>query len=195
MGKVVVIEHLTLDGVMQAPGRPDEDTRGGFEHGGWAVPYSSDAMGRLMSDRPDRPSAMLFGRRTYEEFAGFWPAQPANPVTEALNKTQKYVASTTLTEPLPWENSTVLSGEAADAVAALKRDQPEQDLVVLGSGALIRSLLPRNLIDEFKLLIHPLSLGSGGRLFPDGEVTTLQLVDAVSTSTGVVICTYRPAGD
>jgi dihydrofolate reductase len=193
MSKVVVITNLTLDGVMQAPGRPDEDLRGGFEHGGWAVPYSHDAMGRVMAEGMGKGGALLLGRRTYEDFAGFWPKQQDNPYTEVLNKLQKYVASRTLAEPLPWANSTLLDGDAADAVARLKENQPGTDLVVLGSGELVRSLLRRNLVDEFKLLIHPLVLGSGRRLFPDDNtVTTLRLAGSVTTTTGVVIATYHP---
>jgi dihydrofolate reductase len=196
MSTVTVVCNLTLDGVMQAPGRPDEDRRGGFTRGGWAVPYSSDAMGRVfegMGQQAGRSGAMLLGRRTYEDFAGFWPNQPDNPFTEALNRMQKYVASATLADPLPWVNSTVLAGDAAKAVAALKDEQPEQDLVILGSGELIRSLLPHGLIDEFTLLIHPLVLGAGRRLFAEGSETALDLVDSVGTSTGVVLARYRRA--
>jgi dihydrofolate reductase len=196
MSTVTVVCNLTLDGVMQAPGRPDEDRRGGFTRGGWAVPYSSDAMGRVfegMGQQAGRSGAMLLGRRTYEDFAGFWPNQPDNPFTEALNRMQKYVASATLADPLPWVNSTVLAGDAAKAVAALKDEQPEQDLVILGSGGLIRSLLPHGLIDEFTLLIHPLVLGAGQRLFAEGSETALDLVDSVGTSTGVVLARYRRA--
>lgn len=185
MGKLTVITNLTLDGVMQAPGRPDEDERGGFAHGGWATPYSSDAMGRVLGSGTGE-AAMLLGRRTYEDFAGFWPKQPANPYTEALNRMTKYVVSRTLTGSLPWQNSTVVDGD----VAALKKDR---DLVVLGSGALIRSLLPHGVIDEFILLIHPLVLGEGQRLFDDDTEVKLDLVGAFGTTTGVVITTYRPA--
>jgi len=196
MSTITVVCNLTLDGVMQAPGRPDEDRRGGFTRGGWAVPYSSDAMGRVfegMGQQAGRSGAMLLGRRTFEDFAGFWPNQPDNPFTEALNRMQKYVASATLADPLPWVNSTVLAGDAAKAVAALKDEQPEQDLVILGSGELIRSLLPHGLIDEFTLLIHPLVLGAGRRLFAEGSETALDLVDSVGTSTGVVLARYRRA--
>ena len=196
MSTVTVVCNVTLDGVMQAPGRPDEDRRGGFTDGGWAVPYSSDAMGRVfedMSQRQGRTAAMLFGRRTYEDFAGFWPNQPDNPFTEALNRMRKYVASATLADPLPWMNSTMLPGDAAKAVAALKDEQPEQDLVILGSGTLIRSLLPHGVIDEFTLLIHPLVLGAGQRLFAEGSGAVLEMVDSVGTSTGVVLARYRRA--
>jgi dihydrofolate reductase len=193
MRKLVAIESLTLDGVMQAPGLPDEDVRGGFEHGGWAVPYSDEVMGREMAKGFGR-SELLFGRRTYEILYSFWPNQTEpNPFTEVLNNTQKYVASTTLKEPLPWMNSTLLSGDAVDAVAELK-EQPGDDIGILGSGALVQALMPHNLIDEYKLLIHPLVLGTGLRLFPDGgPVAKLRLTDPVTTTTGVVIATYQPA--
>jgi len=140
------------------------------------------------------PGPLLLGRRTYEDFFSFWPHQTGNPFTEVLDNTLKYVASTSLAEPLPWRNSELLAGDAADAVAALKR-QPGKDMTVLGSGELIRSLRDRDLIDEYLLLIHPLVLGSGRRLFPDGgPAATLRLVDAKPTTTGVIIATYQPAG-
>ena len=191
MGKVVVIEHLTLDGVMQAPGRPDEDRRGGFAHGGWARPRGDASMG---SAAGGNIGALLLGRRTYEDFYAYWPNQPEpNPFTAVLNNSQKYVASTTLEEPLPWRNSTLLKGDVAEAVARLK-EQLGKDLLVLGSGELVQSLMRRNLVDEYVLLIHPLVLGSGRRLFTDGgAIAALRLVDARTTATGVVIAIYQPA--
>jgi dihydrofolate reductase len=192
MGNIVVICNLTLDGVMQAPGHPEEDPRDGFTHGGWAAPYSADAMGRVMAERSGRQGAMLFGRRTYQRFASFWPAQPDNPFTDVLNKIQKYVVSATLSSPLPWVNSTLLTGDLGDSVTALKTSEPERDLIILGSGVLIGSLLSQQLIDEFILLFHPLVLGSGRRLFPDGGPgAEFRLTSAVGTATGVVICSYR----
>lgn len=193
MRKIVVIESLTLDGVMQAPGTPDEDVRGRFEYGGWAVPYNDEVMGSEMAKGMGR-TELLFGRRTYENFYSYWPNQTEpNPFTDVLNKTQKYVASTTLTEPLPWINSTLLSGDAAQAVARLKR-RPGPDIGILGSGELVRSLIGHSLIDEYKLLIHPLVLGSGRRLFPDGgSMSKLRLTDSITTTTGVVVATYQPA--
>jgi dihydrofolate reductase len=192
MAKLVVINNLTLDGVMQAPGRPDEDLRDGFEHGGWAVPYNDEVMGRVMGERMARGGPLLLGRRTYEDFAAFWPKQKDNPYTGVLNNVQKYVASTTLTEPLPWSNSTLLKGDAAEAVAKLK-DESGKDIGVLGSGELIQSLMRHDLVDEYVLLIHPLLVGSGRRLFPDGgPFATLRLVDSVTTTTGVLIATYQP---
>ena len=193
MSRVVVINHLTLDGVMQAPGRPDEDRRGGFEHGGWSPPYGDAVMGSVMGERMAGGGALLLGRRTYEDFAAFWPNQKDNPFTEVLDNIQKYVASTTLEEPLPWSNSTLLGGDAADAVARLKKE-PGKDLAVLGSGELVQSLMRNDLVDEFVLMIHPLVLGSGRRLFTDGGAfAALRLVDSKATTTGVVIATYQPA--
>jgi dihydrofolate reductase len=193
MSKVVVTNSLTLDGVMQAPGRPDEDLRGGFAHGGWALPYNDAVMGKMMAEGMAQGGALLFGRRTYEDFYAVWPNRTDNPFTAVLNTTQKYVASTTLEEPLPWSNSTLLKGDAAEAVARLK-EQPGKDLVVLGSGELVQSLMRRNLIDEYVLLIHPLVLGSGRHLFTDGGAfAALRLVDTKTTTTGVVIATYQPA--
>lgn len=193
MRKIVVVEHVSLDGVMQAPGRPDEDIRGGFERGGWALPYNDPVMGRIMAEGMANTGAMLFGRRTYEDFLAVWPGRTDNPFTEVLDNTQKYVASRTLTEPLPWKNSTLLEGDAADSVARLKA-QPGKDIAVLGSGALVQALMRRTLVDEYVLLIHPLVLGSGRRLFPDGGgFAELRLAGAQATTTGVVIATYRAA--
>ena len=178
MGDVVVFTSLTLDGVMQAPGRPDEDTRGDFEHGGWAAPYADEVMGAVAAEGMSRGSALLFGRRTYEDLFSYWPNQGEdNPYTAVLNDSQKYVASSTLEEPLPWRNSTLLRGDVGKAVVRLK-DELEKDLVVLGSGQLVQSLMGRNLVDRYVLLIHPLVLGSGRRLFPHGGASArLRLVD------------------
>lgn len=193
MRRIIVTNHVTLDGVMQAPSGPEEEIRDGFEHGGWAVPYGDEIMGAVMAEEMAKAPDLLLGRRTYEHFAGFWPKQKDNPFTPVLDAARKYVASTTLREPLPWVNSTLLEGDAADAVAALKQ-QPGKDLVILGSGALIHSLMSRDLIDEFLLTIHPLVLGSGRRLFPgDGSYSALRLVDSKPTTTGVIIATYQRA--
>jgi dihydrofolate reductase len=193
MSKVIAVELLTLDGVMQAPGGPDEDRRGGFEHGGWATPYGDEVMAAKMGEGMSAPGSILLGRFTYEAFASFWPHQPDNPYTRVLNEKTKYVASTTLQEPLPWQNSVLLEGDAVEAVARL-RDQAGDDIVLLGSGELARGLMRRGLIDEYVLSIHPLVLGSGGKLFPeDGTVSRLELVDSTTTTTGVVIATYRPS--
>src|SRR5713226_4102798 len=193
MSKIVVVENLSLDGVMQAPGRADEDLRGGFEHGGWAMPYNDADKGRIMAGGMAQAGPLLFGRTTYQDFFHIWPNRTDNPFTAVLDNAQKYVASTTLTEPLPWKNSTLLNGDVADAVARLK-EPPGKDIVVLGSGELVRSLMRRNLVDDYVLLIHPLVLGSGRRLFADdGAFAALRLVDAQTTTTGVVIATYRQA--
>jgi dihydrofolate reductase len=193
MRKIVVFNSLTLDGVMQAPGRPEEDRRGGFEHGGWATSYSDPVMAGVAGEGMARGGGILFGRRTYEDFYSVWPNRTDNPFTEVLNKSQKYVASSTLVEPLPWSNSTLLNGDVPEAVARLK-EESGGDLVILGSGHLIRSLMPRNLIDTYILLIHPLVLGSGRRLFADGgSPARFKLVDTKPTTTGVVIATYVPA--
>ena len=191
MRRIVANVSLSLDGVMQAPGRPDEDARGGFAHGGWAVRYFDPVMaadaGAAMAELPD----LLFGRRTYEDFYSVWPKRKDNPFTEVLNRSRKFVASRTLVEPMPWDRSTLLRGEASATVAALKK-QSGGDLVVLGSGALLQSLLESGLLDELRLSIHPLILGSGRRLFPDGgPYLPLTLVESKPTTTGVVIATYR----
>lgn len=191
MGSVIVNMNLTLDGVMQAPGRPDEDTRDGFAHGGWALPYFDPIMFSPPADTkmPD----LLFGRRTYEDFYQVWPHRnDGNPFTEILNNSQKYVASTTLQAPLAWMNSTLLAGNAPAAVAALK-EHSDNNLVVLGSGRLVQSLMPHNLVDEYVLSIHPLILGTGRCLFPEGSpFAALKLVDTKIAGTGVVIATYHP---
>jgi dihydrofolate reductase len=193
MSDVTMFTSLTLDGVMQAPGRPDEDRRDGFAHGGWAQPYNDPVMASVAAEGMANSGSLLLGRRTYEDFYSFWPHQTDNPFTEVLDNARKYVASTTLAEPLPWRNSTLLKGDAAEAVAGLKQ-QPGKDLVVLGSGELSRSLMRRDLVDRYVLLIYPLVLGSGRRLFTDGGVfAALRLVHARTTTTGVVIATYEPS--
>jgi dihydrofolate reductase len=194
MSRIVTFTSVTLDGVMQAPGRPDEDTRGGFQHGGWAGPYSDEAMGKAAAESMAQTGALLFGRRTYEDFAKVWPDAKDNPFTEVLNNSQKYVVSRSLKEPLPWQNSTLLRGDGAFSVSKL-RAQTGKDIVILGSGELIRSLLRRELIDQLTLVIHPLVLGSGRRLFAeDGDLSKLRLTDTKTTPKGVVIATYAVAG-
>lgn len=188
MGKIVVIEHLTMDGVMQAPGHPDEDPRDGFTHGGWAARAQDPAMQRAMGARMGDTWSLLAGRTTYQRFADYWPAQPPNPFTDALNAVTKYVASTTLTDPLPWQNSVLLKGDVPEAVARLK-EELTGNLVVFGSGVLVRSLLPHGLVDELVLMTHPLVLGRGRKLF-DTRQERLRLIDAETTATGVVIATY-----
>ena len=192
MSKIVVINNITLDGIMQAPGRADEDTRDGFEHGGWAVPYNDQVSGQFMGRHMVGTRAILLGRRTYTDFAGFWPKQGDNPFTNVLTATPKYVASRTLDPEQEWANTIVLGGDAVPAISDL-RSEEGGDIVIMGSGDLVRSLARSNLIDEYLLLIHPLALGSGRRLF--AEEARLSLVESVSTTTGVVIATYRPLAD
>jgi dihydrofolate reductase len=189
---LTVVENITLDGVMQSPARPDEDTRGGFTHGGWGVAYSDEVAAAEMAKRMARPGALVLGRRTYEDLYEVWPKRRDNPYTERLNRTHKYVASRTLKEPLPWENSTLLEGDAVAAVAELKA-AGDEDLGVIGSGELVASLLAHNLVDELVLLIVPLVLGTGRRLFTGVPTAALTLVDTVTTTKGVIIATYRPA--
>ena len=193
MAKLVVTNHVSLDGVIQSPGGRDEDTRGGFERGGWAPPYADEVMGRFMGEGMAKGGALLWGRRTYEKMFSFWPKQTDdNPFTPLLNERQKYVASQTLSEPLAWQNSTLLSGDVATQVAELKQ-QPGGDIVILGSGELVRSLMPQDLIDQFVLTIHPLVLGAGIRLFPEhGAYSELELVHSEPTTTGVLIAVYEP---
>lgn len=194
MRRIVVVNHVTLDGVMQAPGRADEDTRGGFTHGGWAVPYADEVMGRVMGEHMAGSGSLLLGRRTYDDLHGYWPNQPAdNPIVQVLANTRKYVVSRSRAE-LPWQNSTLIDGNVPETVAKLKTE-PGGDIVVLGSGELHETLLRHGLVDEYVLPIHPLVLGQGRRLFSDGvPVAELQLVDSVTTTTGVLVATYRGSG-
>jgi len=191
--KVIVVNNISLDGVMQAPGRPDEDTRDGFKYGGWAAEYNDEVKGKTMAQGMSQGGDLLFGRRTYEDFFKVWPGRKDNPFTAVLDNTQKYVASTTLSEPLPWKNSTLLHGDAADAVAKLKSGEGG-NLTVLGSGVLVQSLMRRNLVDAITLLIHPLTFGTGRRLFAeDGDLTKFRLDQHVVTTKGVIIATYSAA--
>ncbi len=193
MAKIVVFNSVTLDGVMQSPARPDEDPRGGFAYGGWAVPYADPDLGMAAGESMATTGGLLLGRRTYEDFYSVWPNRTDNPYTEVLNISPKYGASRTLQEPLPWMNSILLKGSVPDAVATLKK-QLDKDLVILGSGDLIQTLIQYNLIDQYILFICPLVLGSGTRLFREGGTfTKLKLIDSKSTTTGVVIATYQPA--
>lgn len=193
--RIVVMNHITLDGVMQSPGRIDEDTRDGFVHGGWATSRSDDLVGQAMGERMAAGGGLagwLFGRRTYEELLDHWNSVPDSPFAEALNSAQKYVASTTLGEPLAWPNSTLLGADAVEAVARV-REEPGDVLGIMGSGVLIQALRRECLIDEYLLMIHPIVLGSGRRLFPDGPPTELRLVDSRTSSSGVILATYVAA--
>jgi dihydrofolate reductase len=193
MNGVVVCNHVSLDGVMQAPARPDEDPRDGFAYGGWAVPGGDEVMGRVMGARmaSGKGGALLLGRRTYEDFAGVWPQRAGDPIAATLEASAKYVVSSTLAEPLPWANSHVLDGPLGSAVRDLAARHDR--VTVLGSGELIASLLAEDLIDEWVLLIHPLVLGAGRRLFAGGAGARLALADTITTTTGVIIATYRRA--
>ena len=190
--RLVVINHVTLDGVLQGPSRPDEDTRGGFSHSGWAKSLGDEAIGRVLGERMGRPDGgLLLGRWSYESMLASWNAQ-GGPFKDALNNAPKYVASRDPATRLEWPNSTLLSGDIPAAVAELKQNEGG-DLVVMGSGQLIRSLLPHGLIDEYLLLIYPLILGSGQRLFDhESHTVQLRLVESIATTTGAIIATYEP---
>ena len=196
MAKLVVVEQLSLDGVMQGPGGPDEDRSGGFEHGGWAMPYFDEVAGEEAGKAMAETAAFLFGRKTYEIMAAYWPNHPDNDIfSNVLNSLPKYVASTTLDEPLAWAGSNLLKGDVAEAVAALK-EELDGNIVVLGSGQLARTLMEHDLVDEYGLSIHPLLLGSGKRLFEgSAAMTSLRLVDSRTSTTGVILATYRSDPD
>jgi len=193
MRKLVVIEFLSLDGVYQAPGDPNEDIEGGFRHGGWQRPYFDDVLGTAAAGGMSETDAHLFGRKTYEIMAGYWPTAPADdPYGRHLNSVQKYVASRTL-QKVEWQNSTLLQGDVAEEVAKLK-EQPGKNIAVLGSGNLVQTLIQHDLVDEYSLSVFPIVLGSGKKLFPDSDRTrSLRLVDSKTTSTGGLILTYEPA--
>jgi dihydrofolate reductase len=192
MRKLTVSEFVSLDGVMQAPGGEDEDTEGGFRYGGWQMGYFDDVAGERIGASMAQTGAFLFGRRTYEIFASYWPTQPDDdPFAKILNGLPKFVASTTLGEPLAWQNSTLLQGDVAKAVAELKEGEGG-NIVVLGSGGLVQTLYENDLVDEYALMIHPIVLGSGKKLFRDVPRKPLKLADSVTTSTGVVMTTYVP---
>ena len=193
--KLTTTTNVSVDGVMQGLGGPDEDPRGGFERGGWAIPLFDNEAATFVYEVYQRADAFLFGRRTYEIFAGYWGvmADSGNPIAAALNTRPKYVASTTLTDP-QWADTTVLSGDVAAAVGQLKA-KPGGELQVHGSGNLIRWLLDNHLVDEITLLTYPVIVGQGTRLFAaTGPDTALELVDSRATPGGVTIQVYRPTG-
>jgi len=186
---------LTLDGVMQAPGGPDEDRDGGFTHGGWSFPYGDADFGTAMTGWFEHASAFLLGRKTYEIFSAYWPlvTDPGNPIAAKLNALPKYVASATLTSA-DWQNSSILAGDVVAEAAKLK-EQPGDELQVHGSGGLAHTLIDHDLIDEYRLLFFPVHLGSGKKLFREGaQAAALRLTGATTTGAGVVIATYQPAG-
>lgn len=188
-----VIEFMSLDGVIQAPGAADEDTEGGFRYGGWMQPYFDDVLGGSAAEGMAATDAYLFGRKTYQKMAAHWPTVgDDDPYARHLNSTPKYVASTTLRD-VGWQHTTLLSGDVAEAVAKLK-EQPGGSIAVLGSGGLVQTLIEHHLVDEYFLAVFPIVLGSGKRLFREyDEARTLTLVDSKPTTTGGVILTYRPA--
>jgi dihydrofolate reductase len=196
MRKVVVGTFLTLDGVMQAPGGPDEDRDGGFQHGGWLVPYFDAALGEIMTEWTTRAGAFLLGRKTYEIFAGSWPnsTDPADEIATALNTRPKFVASRTL-ERVAWNNSRLLEGDVAEEVAKLKA-QDGGEIQVHGSGELLQTLLKHDLVDTLRLWQFPVVLGTGKRLFGEGTIPrSFRLVDTQRTTTGAVLHVYERAGD
>jgi len=193
--KVIVNEFMSLDGVVQAPGGADEDTSGGFVHGGWHLGYFDERSQGWVLEGIVEAGGFLLGRRTYEIFAAYWPNAPEEEqvLAEPLNTKPKYVASTTLTEPLAWQGSTLLEGDVAEAVVALK-EEGGADLHVIGSAELVRTLIERGLVDELRLMIDPLVLGGGKRVFrDDGTLRPLRLVEGEVTSTGAILATYAPA--
>jgi dihydrofolate reductase len=195
MRKVIVNEFMSLDGVVQAPGAEDEDTSGGFEHGGWHLRYFDDISQKQVLESIVEAGGFLLGRRTYEIFAAYWPNAPEEEqvIAEPLNTKPKYVASTTLTEPLEWQNSTLLQGDVAEAVAAL-RQEDGGDVHVIGSTVLVQTLIEHDLVDEFRLMIDPVVLGGGKRIFRDeGVFRPLRLVQSQATTTGAFLATYAPA--
>ena len=192
MRKLVVGTFLTVDGVMQGPGGPEEDREGGFEHGGWSFNYWDDAMGERSVQSTLRAGALLLGRKTYEIFASHWPhVSDEDPIAAKLNSVPKYVASRTLDE-VTWTNSTLIEGDVAEAVARLK-EEPGDEIQVTGSGELVQTLMEHDLVDEYRLMVHPIVLGSGKKLFRDRTTTTpMHLVDAKIITSGLIILTYRP---
>ena len=195
MSKLIVSAFLTLDGVMQAPGGPGEDDSGGFTHGGWSVNYWDDQMGQVMGEATSRPFAMVLGRRTFDIMAAYWPHAPEEEGGKVFNEATKYVASRGRPDLEAWSNSVLIEGDAAEGLTALKaEDGPE--LQVHGSANLIQTLLRHNLVDQFRLWVFPLVIGTGKRLFAEGTIPSgLTLVDHMVSTTGVVIGTYEPAGE
>jgi dihydrofolate reductase len=195
MRQLIVQAFMTLDGVMQAPGGPEEDDSDGFAYGGWSVNYWDEQMGQVMDEATSRPFAMVLGRRTYDIMAAYWPHAPEEAGGKVFNEATKYVASHGRPDLEAWSNSVALEGDAADAIAALKReDGPE--LQVHGSANLIQTLLRHNLVDQYRLWVFPVVIGSGKRLFADGTVPAgLKLVDSKVSTTGVVMGTWEPAGE
>jgi dihydrofolate reductase len=193
MATIGVFQSVTLDGVMQGPGRPDEDTRGGFTAGGWGQGYQDEVSMRFAAEGMSGRGALLFGHRTYDDVLGFWTSAPApNPFTDVLTRSPKYVVSRSADSELTYPNSTLVAGEATQTVAAL-REQVDGALTIMGSGELVRSLHAAGLIDQYILQIYPIVLGSGTRLFADGARVDLTLERSLTTTTGVIIAQYAVA--
>ena len=195
--RIVLSDFMSLDGVVQAPGGQQEDTDGGFRHGGWSMPFFDvDAMGPVIDEAMQTTDALLFGRRTWQTMAAAWPDRGGDPFADHMNTIPKYVASRTLTQDdLTWSNSTLLpAGDALGAVRELKAEEGG-DIQVMGSSVLAAQLIAEDLVDEYRLMLEPILLGGGKRLFPDdGQARSLELVSTSTSSTGVVICRYRTAG-
>lgn len=194
--RVVISDFVSLDGISQAPGGAEEDTDGGFRHGGWSMPlFDPDTMGPAIGEAMATTSALLFGRRTWQVMAAAWPGRAGDPFADQMNAIKKYVFSSTLSQDdLAWNNTTLLP--ASDVVGAVRRLKAEDggDLAVMGSLTLARTLISNDLVDEYRLMIEPIMLGGGKRLFPDdGQARLLELVACTTSKTGVQICTYRPA--
>jgi dihydrofolate reductase len=193
MGKLIVNTFTSLDGVMQAPGMPEEDREGGFDQGGWQVPYFDEESGQVMTEAITGFDALLLGRKTYEIFAGYWPYAPTDdPIAVRLNEAPKYVASRTL-DALGWNNSTLLKGDIADEVARLTEAYDE--IHTSGSGNLVQSLMKDELVDQYNVWVYPVLLGGGKRLFGEGTIpTALRLVESRAFGNGAVLLTYEPTG-
>jgi dihydrofolate reductase len=193
MRKLIVQAFVTLDGVMQAPGAPEEDDSGGFTHGGWSVNYSDEQVGQFVADATSKPFAMVLGRKTYDIMAAYWPTAPEDQGAKTLNEATKYVASRSRPR-LEWSNSVLIEGDAADAIVALKQDDGPE-LQVHGSPNLIQTLLRHNLVDQFRLMVFPVVVGPGKRLFGEGTTPSgLRLLDGKASPSGVVLGTYEPTG-
>jgi dihydrofolate reductase len=194
--RIVISEFISLDGVVQAPGGPDEDIDGGFTNGGWSMPFFDvESMGAAIGEVMDNTDALLFGRRTWQVMAGAWPGRAGDPFADRMNEIPKYVASRTLSQgDLDWNNTTLLPADGVVEAVADLRAQDGRDIQVMGSASLARDLIARDLVDEYRLMIEPIVLGGGKSIFPaDGTARPLELVSTRTSSTGVQICTYRPA--
>jgi dihydrofolate reductase len=194
MAKIVLSEFLTLDGVMQAPGGADEDRSDGFDKGGWQLSYAHETVGKYVTDGLTDAGGLLLGRRTYDIFAGYWPDQSADgfPIAGLMNSLPKFVVSRTLSEPLSWQNSTLIKDDVASRLQQVK-SEVDKDILVIGSGDLAQTLMTDDLVDEYRLMVYPLALGAGKRLFRDADATKrLRLTDSAITSAGVLLLTYVP---